>query len=132
MKNKKLLSIVAVVLFVALVACLATLANANKPKTAEGSKNITVEVVHKDGSEKVYTYSTDEEYLGKLLLDDGLITGSDSAYGLYVESVDGETADFSVDGSWWALYINGDFAQTGADSTPIYDGETYTWTYSVN
>ena len=34
-----------------------------RPSVNEGSKNITVTVVHGDGSEKKFRYTTDAEYL---------------------------------------------------------------------
>ena len=36
------------------------------------------------------------------------------------------TADYDVDKSYWAFYINGEYAFTGVDSTPIEEGATYT------
>ena len=53
MKNKKLMLIA-----VALVACVAVMLGvfmATRPETVAGSKTITVTVVHKDGTEKVFT-----------------------------------------------------------------------------
>ena len=132
MTKKNRIVLLAAAVFCLVLALMLAALHLTAVQPAAGSKNISVEVIHKDGSEKSFSYSTDEEYLGKLLLDEGLISGSDSSYGLYVEAVDGETADYSVDGSWWALSINGEFAQTGADTTPINDGDVYTWTYTIN
>ena len=49
--------------------------------------------------------------LALLALD--LIAGEDSQYGLYVKTVNGITADYDTDGSYWAFYIDGEYAQTG-------------------
>ncbi len=103
----------------------------NRPAPQAGEKAITVEVVHGDGSEKSFTYQTDEEYLGALLQEEGLISGTESEYGLYVTTVDGETADYDADGAYWWLSCNGEDAQTGADQVVIQDGDVYTWTYTV-
>ena len=103
----------------------------SRPVPQAGEKEITVEVVHGDGSEKSFTYQTDEEYLGALLQDEGLIAGTESEYGLYVTTVDGETADYDADGAFWWLSCNGEDAQTGADQVVIADGDVYTWTYTV-
>lgn len=95
-----------------------------KPGTTEGSKEITVTVVHADQSEKDFTYNTDAEYLGEVLLDEGLIAGEDGDYGLFVKTVDGETVDDSKQ-QWWCLTKDGESVNTGVDLTPIADGEQY-------
>ena len=104
---------------------------ASRPAPQTGEKAITVEVIHGDGSEKRFTYQTDEAYLGALLQDEGLISGSEGEYGLYVTTVDGETADYGADGAFWWLSCNGEDAQAGADQVVIRDGDVYTWTYTV-
>ena len=104
----------------------------NRPTPEHGEKHVVVEVVHKDQTETVFEYQTDHEYLGELLLETGLIVGTTSDYGLYVETVDGETADYAVDQSWWQLSCNGERAETGADGVVLQDGARYTWTYRVN
>ena len=72
-----------------------------------------------------------EEYLGPLLVNEGLISGTEGAYGLYVDTVDRETADYSVDNSWWKLSGNGEDSQVGVDEVVIHDGDQYTWTYTA-
>lgn len=49
-----------------------------------------MEVVHKDESTKTFTYHTDAEYLGEVLLAEGLVEGDESEYGLMITTVDGE------------------------------------------
>lgn len=102
-----------------------------RPETAAGDKHITVQVVHGDGSEKNFAYDTDAEYLGEVLLAEGLIAGDEGEYGLYITSVDGEEAIYETDGSYWALYEGEDYAQQGADQTPIQDGGEYSLVYTV-
>ena len=63
--------------------------------------------------------------VGKALLDQGVIAGEDSSYGLYVKTVNGETADYDADGTYWGLYINGEYAMTGVDATTLEAGTTY-------
>lgn len=129
--KKKLGPLLAAVAFVALAAALALVWRFTRPAPAAGAKHITVEVIHKDGSAKTFTYGTDEEYLAEVLVNAGLISGDESEFGLYVKVVDGETADYDVDQGWWALSVNGEFAQTGVTATPVYDGDVYTWTYTI-
>jgi hypothetical protein len=105
---------------------------ATRPEAQEGMKHITVEVCHGDGTTNTFTYDTDEEYLGALLKEAGLISGSESEYGLFVDTVDGEKADYSVNQSWWQLTCNGESAMAGADQVIIEDGGSYGWIYTVN
>ena len=51
--------------------------------------------------------------------------GEDGQYGLYVKTVNGITADYDVDGTYWAFYINGEYAMSGVDVTDIAAGSTY-------
>ena len=44
--------------------------------------------------------------------------------------VNGVTADYNVDGSYWAFYIDGAYAMTGLDDTPIDENATYSLVYS--
>lgn len=127
MKNKKL--VIAIVALVALIAILAGVYLATRPDTVEGGKTITVIVVHKDGTEKTFNYHTDAEYLSEVLLSEGLATGTEGEYGLTIESVDGETADWNVDSSYWALYIGDEYATTGASGVVLTDGGIYKLVY---
>lgn len=44
---------------------------------------------------------------------------------LYVKTVNGITADYDTDQTYWAFYVNGEYASTGVDSTPVNEGDTY-------
>ena len=90
----------------------------------EGSTTVTVEVAAADKT-VVITLKTDETMLGAALLAEELITGEDGPYGLYVKTVNGILADYDTDHTYWALYIDGDYAMTGVDTTPIEAGKTY-------
>ena len=58
-----------------------------------------------------------------------LIAGDESDYGLYVKEVNGITADYDKDGAYWAFYVDGQYAQSGVDTTNIEEGKTYTFKY---
>ena len=128
-KQTKLIIVVAVI--VAVVVVMAGIYFATRPDTAQGAKTITVEVVHGDGSSKEFTYHTDSEYLGEVLLAEGLVAGEDGEFGLYILTVDGEDAIFEESGAYWALYQNGEMTTTGADTTPIQDGDSFQLVYTV-
>ena len=129
MKNKKLVITIAVI--VVLVAALLAVYFAARPAATAGGKTITVTVVHADGTEKDFTYQTDAEYLGEVLVAEGLVEGEDSEYGLYITKVDGEDAIYEEDGSYWALYEGDAYANQSADQTPLTDGGTYSLVYTI-
>lgn len=129
MKNKKLVITIAVI--VVLVAVLLAVYAATRPAATAGGKTITVTVVHADGTSKDFTYQTDAEYLGEVLVAEGLVEGEDSEYGLYITKVDGEDAIYEEDGSYWALYEGDAYANQSADQTPLTDGGTYSLVYTI-
>ena len=90
----------------------------------EGKKTVLVEVKVEDNS-ITFTLHTDKEMLGDALMEHNLLEGEASKYGLYVKKVNGMTADYDVDKTYWALYKNGEYLLTGVDTTPIADGEHY-------
>lgn len=103
-----------------------------QPAAQGGEKEIVVQVTHSDGTEKEFTYHTDKEYLGDLLQQEGLISGTEGEYGLFVDTVDGETAVYEKDGGWWRLICNGEDAATGADGVVLENGGSYDWIYTVD
>ncbi|MEY8521960.1 DUF4430 domain-containing protein [Lachnospiraceae bacterium 38-10] len=101
-----------------------------KAPVSEGAKSITVEVIHGDHSSKTFAYHTYREYLGEVLKDEELVTGEDGAYGMFIQSVDGETADESLQ-EWWCITKDQKKLNTSADQTPIADGDKYELTLTV-
>ena len=89
------------------------------------AKNFTLEVVFEDGSTLSYKLSSEKTMLGDALLEEGLISGEEGAYGLYVTEVAGEYHKWEEDGKYWALYVDGEMALSGVDSTKIEDGAAY-------
>ena len=129
MKGKK--TYLALIALIVLAAALLGLYRFARPASEAGSKQISVTVTHKDGSEKKFSYRTDEEYLAGALLAEGLIAGEEGPYGLYVTEVDGETADYAADGGWWCLTKDGAEWTYGASETALADGDSYEWTYTA-
>lgn len=130
MKNKKAIAIGAVIL-AALLVVFGVVWYLNRPATTEGSKTITVEVVHKDESKKTFTCTTTEEFLAPVLVSEGIVEDNQGEFGLYILVADGETADYSVDSSYWALLKDGEATPAGASETPITDGDTFSLVYTV-
>ena len=89
-------------------------------------KSFVFEVVELDGSKKEFTVKYDDEKtVGEALVEEKLISGSDSQYGLMVDTVNGQKYTYDDDKVYWAFYIDGEYAMTGVDSTPIEDGKVY-------
>ena len=93
----------------------------------EGAVEFLFTVVDKDGNETVFEVHTDKEMVGEALLEENLIAGEEGQYGLYVKTVNGITADYDTDGTYWAFYIDGEYAMSGVDTTAIEEGVTYTF-----
>ena len=106
-KKKVLLALIPVVIIAVLAICYF----AFKPSTTTGSKNVTITVVNDNGSAQTYNVKTDAEYLRQAMEETkGLeFSGEESEYGLMVLVVNGVTADYNVDQSYWAFYVNGDY-----------------------
>lgn len=96
----------------------------------EGETQFTFIVADIDGNEKTFTINTDETTVGAALVNIGIIAGDESEYGLYVKSVNGVTADWNVDQTYWAFYIDGEYAMTGVDATEVVAGSTYKFAIS--
>ena len=133
---KKLLAI-----FLALVLALSLCACGRKASTestvyadgavitihkGEPTKTFTVEILDKDQNKTTVTVKTDLDTVGEVLQQAGLLGGEQAEYGLYIKSVNGITADYDKDGTYWAFYVNGEYAVTGVDMTESVDGVTYT------
>ena len=101
----------------------ATVMQELKDKEREYSLTIT----DADGNETNFEIHTDKETVGDALLELDMIAGEDSEYGLYVKTVNGITADYDKDQTYWAFYVNGEYAQTGVDSTNVTAGDTYSF-----
>lgn len=107
--------------------------NANAPEDTTDAKNVLGEgktrfslvVRDLDGSETAFEINTDAETVGDALTALKLIEGEESQFGLYIKKVNGITADFDADGTYWAFYINGEYAMTGVDGTAVEAGATY-------
>ena len=127
---KKNTKILLVCLLVALVLAAAAIGLANRPQAVEGAKAVTVEVIHGDGSQKVFELHTDAETLRQACEEKNLIAGQESQYGLFIQSVDGETADDSLQ-QWWCITKGGEVHNYGADETMIADGDRYEFTLTT-
>ncbi len=100
----------------------ATYRNNTELGTGEKSFTFTVTI---DGKSVDFAIKTNQTTVGQALLELGLIEGEAGAYGLYVKKVNGVVADYDIDKTYWAFYINGEYAMSGVDTTNIVNGATY-------
>jgi len=147
MNNKTARKWLSFILCLALIAAIALTAigcdQANNPEnpetTAAGDETtpITVKgegatvfqfsVVDLEGNETKFEIHTDETTVGAALLKEGLIEGEEGPYGLYVKVVNGITAIYEEDGSYWAFYENDQYGLTGVDLTDIDPSVAYSF-----
>ena len=133
-KLRILTLVLCIVLAAATVLCLAGCKKKTEPKVDDtvkavekgsGAKQFEFDVIHMNGDSKRFIIHTDKDTIGAALVEVGLISGSDSEYGLMVEVVDGEKLIYAEDNAYWAFYIDGEYAMTGVDSTAVEEGKVY-------
>lgn len=134
-QTKILISIAAIIAVILVMAGIYT-AFGPRAQVQAGTKAYTVTVVAADESTQTYEGTTDAEYLRGLMDElqaagDFTYEGTDSDYGLYISAINGETADYDADGAYWAINVNGEYGQYGADSQPIADGDAFEFVYET-
>ena len=92
-QKKTTLILVAAVLILAIL--LGTVYFLTREDPVAGDKTITVEITHGDGTVNTVEIQTDAEYLRQALEQENLVAGEDGEFGLYILTMDGETADES-------------------------------------
>ena len=137
-QQKKQLSLILCIVLIAAMALTASgCSDKNTPQgdtvtfqdgavLGKGETVFTLVVIDKEGNEISCQIQTDKKTVGEALLEQKLIAGEESAYGLYVKTVCGITADYDVDGTYWAFYIDDTYATSGVDTTDVVEGSTYT------
>ena len=134
MKNKK--KILGIGLLVVIIAAMAIIYATFKEKPVEGSKSITIEVVNSEEESTMYELKTDAEYLIEAmeeLKEEGLtFSGEESEeFGMTIYEINGENADFNVDGAYWGFNVNGEYCNYGVSSQPVEDGDAFEIVYTV-
>ena len=137
------LAVISFVLIAAMALCMASCGKTETPAdTSSPAQTVTAKeigtgdtsfkfaVTYDDGKTENYTVKTDKSTVGDALLDAGLISGSDSEYGLMVDTVNGVKADYNTDKAYWAFFINGEYAMTGVSATEIANEAEYSFVYT--
>ena len=91
----------------------------------DGEKTVEVTVEAGDAS-IVLTIKTDKDTLSDAMKEHDLLVGEN---GLYT-TVNGITADWNKDQSWWMLCKDGEATSYGADDATVGGGERYSFVYT--
>ena len=117
---KRIISLLlALVMLFVLAACGA------KEKAPADTVSFKVIVTDLEGNETTFEYTSNAASVGDALVAEGLVVGHEASYGLYIDAVNGIAADWDNDQTYWAFYINGEYATTGISDTPITADTTY-------
>ena len=117
---KKLVStLLVLVMLFALTACGA------KEEALAEAVSFKVIVTDLEGNETTFEYTSNAASVGEALVAEGLVEGHEASYGLYIDAVNGIYADWDNEQTYWAFYINGEYATTGISDTPITADTTY-------
>ena len=90
----------------------------------EGENAVTLKVIT---DEKTYNFTilTNKTNLGDAFRESGIVEGEQGPYGLYIKKVNGISAVYEEDNTYWSLSVNGEAAVTGADGITIEAGAVY-------
>lgn len=128
--NKKLW--IGIAALVVVIAALIGIYFAFGAKPSAGSKALTIEVINDEGTSTMYETKTDAEYLRQAMEEtEGLtFSGTDSEYGLMVDTVNGLRADYVQDNAYWSFYVNEEYCNYGVDAQPVNDGDAFRIIYT--
>ena len=130
LSSKKLLSLIGCIVLTAALAMLFTGCGTAPTAQTENQENLTaftVEITDLEGAVTTMELTSDKATVGEALLEQGIVEGEDSSYGLYITTVNGIELNWDRDQKYWAFYIDGEYAQTGVDSTTVAPGTEYSF-----
>lgn len=116
---------------VVLIAALVAVWMIFGAKPQEGAKKITIEVINSADESTIYELNTDVEYLRQAMDEAEGLTydGTEGEYGIMISTVNGEVADYNVNGAYWGFYVNGEYCNYGIDTQPVLDGDAFVIEY---
>lgn len=128
--NKKI--IIGATALIAAVAVFLVIFNVFREKPVAGSKSVILEVLNQEQQTLEYRVQTDAEFLRQVMEEAEGFTfdGEEGEYGFTLYTVNGETHNWNEDGSYWAVYVNGEYGQYGIDSQPVKDGDVFRFEYT--
>lgn len=134
METKKSMKkvIIGVGTLVAVLAILLVIFNVFREKPVKGSKSITLKVLNEEKQTSEYQVQTDAEFLRQAMEEAEGFTfdGEMEEYGYTLYTINGETHNWNVDGSYWAVFVNDEYGKYGIDSQPVEDGDVFRFEYT--
>lgn len=134
---KKLIALLlAALMLVSLAACDEKKDTDKQPETTEAGsrenvegerKEFMVTVVHADGREEDFFYETTQEFIGPVLVEEGLIKTAEKNSEQIVVEADGEKID---DSAVWIVYEGEYPVEQNVDTTRVVDGRIYKIVYT--
>ena len=100
------------------------------PEIGEGENTFLFEVVTDEDMSYFWVVSTDKTTVGEALIELDLVRGEESEFGFFVTEIQGLVADFDNDGTFWAFYVDGEFAVTGVMDTEIEPDTIYGFVFT--
>ncbi len=128
-KTKKLL-IIGIVILAVLVAAFAIIWGVTRPETSQGAKEIIVIVDYGNDTSDTFEIDTDAEFLREAIEEEVGLEGDESEFGLFIQTVNGVTADESLQ-QWWCITKGGEAVMSGVDTTPVEDGDQFELTLTT-
>ena len=46
-----------------------------------------------------------------------------------ISTINGEVADYNINGAYWSFYVNGEYCNYGIDTQPVADGDAFVIAY---
>lgn len=128
--NRKI--IIGAAALILLIAVFLIIFNVFREKPVQGSKSITLEVLNQEKQTSTYQVQTDAEFLRQAMEETKgfRFDGEEGDYGFTLFTINGETHDWNVDGSYWAVYVNGEYGQYSIDNQPVKDGDVFRFEYT--
>lgn len=131
-KKKSTKIILGVAILAVLIVGFAWVYTRFSAKPTAGTKKITIEVVDNNADTTAYNLNTDAEFLRQAMEEaEGLtFSGSESEYGMMVDTVNGIRADYTEDQAYWSFYVNDEYCNYGIDTQPVNDQDKFSIVYT--
>ena len=128
--RKVLMTVIAAVLIVSSLFTLAACGKKNDPvassQSVEDAKvSITFKIV-KDGQTSEFPLETSKKYLADALVEAKLVEYASDGY---YTTINGITADWNTDKSYWWITVDGKDSMKGLNDIELTDGGSYEVTY---
>lgn len=124
---RKMVSLIGCIVLAAALAVVFTGCSKAPAEAAGKEISFKVEITDLDGNVTTMDLVSEKATIGEALQEKGILEGEEGAYGLYIKAVNGIELDWDRDQKYWAFYVDGEYALTGADLTELKEGSVYSF-----